>query len=81
MNLRITRNKDNKIYIDNVTYTPIHMYKNPNLSIQRFKVLDIEKAIDSYEDGSDTSIGKAKYEDLKVQLNKIKSIVGDEILE
>ena len=81
LNLRITRNKDNKIYIDNVTYTPIHMYKNPNLSIQRFKVLDIEKAIDSYEDGSDTSIGKAKYEDLKVQLNKIKSIVGDEILE
>lgn len=81
LNLRITHSSDNKISIDRVTYTPIHMYKNPNLSIQRFKVLDIEKAIDSYEDGSDTSIGKAKYDDLKVQLEKIKSIVGDEILE
>lgn len=81
LNLRITHSSDNKISIDRVTYTPIHIYKNPNLSIQRFKVLDIEKAIDSYEDGSDTSIGKAKYDDLKVQLEKIKSIVGDEILE
>ena len=81
LNLRITRSKDNKISIDKVTYTPIHMYKNPNLSIRKFKILDIEKAIALYEDGSDTSIGKAKYEDLKVQLKKIRSIVGDEILE
>ena len=81
LNLRITRSSDNKISIDNVSYIPIHMYKNPNLSIRKFKVLDIEKSIDAYEDGSDTSIGKIKYEDLKVQLKKIRSIVGEEILE
>ena len=79
LNLRITRSENDKISIDSVTYTPIHMYKNPNVSTKRFKVLDIEKTISLYEDGTDTSIGKSKYEDLKVQLNKINSIVGSEI--
>ena len=79
LNLRITRSENDKISIDSVTYTPIHMYKNPNVSTKRFKVLDIEKTISLYEDGTDTSIGKSKYEDLKVQLNKINSIVGGEI--
>ena len=79
LNLRITRSENDKISIDSVTYTPIHMYKNPNVSTKKFKVLDIEKTISLYEDGTDTSIGKSKYEDLKVQLNKINSIVGGEI--
>ncbi len=81
LNLQITRNSDGKISIDSATYTPIHMYKNPNATSHKFKVLDINQSIRSYEDGSDTSIGKAKHEDLKVQLQKIKSIVGEEILE
>ena len=79
LNLHITRSENDKISIDSVTYTPIHMYKNPNVSTKKFKVLDIEKTISLYEDGTDTSIGKSKYEDLKVQLNKINSIVGGEI--
>ncbi len=78
LNLRITRNDDDKISIDSVTYTPIHMYKNPNVTTHKFKVLDIEKTISFYEEGSDTSIGQAKYQDLKVQLQKIHSIVGKE---
>ncbi len=81
LNLRITRNVDGKISIDSATYTPIHMYKNSNATSHKFKVLDIKQSIRSYEEGSDTSIGKAKYEDLKVQLQKIKSIVGEEILK
>ena len=80
LNLRITRSKDNKISIDNVTYTPIYMYKDPNLSSQKFRVLDIEKTLTFYEEGADTSIGAAMYQDLKVQLDKIKSIVGEEIV-
>lgn len=79
LDLTITKNTDGKITIDKVEYTPIYMYKNSNAKSKKFKVLDIEKTIALYEDGSDTSIGKAKYEDLKVQLNKIKSIVGEEI--
>jgi len=55
------------------------MYKNPNVSTHKFKLLDIEKTIARFDAGLDTSIGNAKYEDLKVQLKKIKNIVGDEI--
>ncbi len=80
LNLRITRSKDNKISIDNVNYIPIYMYKDPNLSSQKFRVLDIEKTLTFYEEGADTSIGAAMYQDLKVQLDKIKSIVGEEIV-
>ncbi len=76
LNLCITHGPNNKISIDDITYIPIHMYKNPNVNIHKFKVLDIEKSIACYEDGSDTSIGAAKYNDLKVQLQKIKSIVN-----
>ena len=81
LNLRITRDSNNKMSIGDVTYTPIHMYKNPNASTHKFKVLDIKKSITLYEEGSDTSIGQAKYQDLKTQLQKIQSIVGNEILE
>lgn len=78
LNLTITKQTDGKITIDKAEYTPIHMYKNPNVSTHKFKVLDIEKSISSYEDGSNTSIGANKYNDLKIQLNKINEIVGKE---
>lgn len=77
LNLRITRNSDNKISIDNVSYIPIHMYKDSSKSIRKFKLLDINKSIALYESGEDTSIGKSKYEDLKIQLKNIKSILGE----
>ena len=77
LNLRITRNKDNKISIDDVSYVPIHMYKDPSKKLRKFKLLDINKSISLYESGVDTSIGKAKYEDLKVQLKAIKNILGE----
>ena len=79
LNLKITRHKDKTITIDEAEYVPIYMYKNSNLSTKKMKVLDIEKTIENYEDGTDTSIGQKNYNYLKVQLDKIKSIVGDEI--
>ena len=68
-----------KLFFDSITYTPIYMYKNPNVSTHKFKLLDIQKTISRFDAGLDTTIGNAKYEDLKVQLKKIKNIVGDEI--
>ncbi len=75
LNLKIMCDSKNNISIDDVSYIPIHMYKDLSKSSHRFKVLDIKKSISSYEDGSDTSIGSATYQDLKVQLNKIQSIL------
>lgn len=79
LNLSITKHADNSITIDKVNYTPIYMYKNPSLSIKKMKIIDIEKTIASYEDGTDTSIGQSLYNTLTTQLQKIKSIVGEEI--
>ena len=79
LNLDITRNSDGKITIDKANYIPIYMYKGAPGKLRRMKVLDIEKSIKNYENGTDTSIGQSTYNDLKNQLEKIKTIVGPEI--
>ena len=78
LNLTITRDSDGKISIDKADYIPIYMYKGATSKLRRMKVLDIEKNISDYENGTNTSIGQATYNDLKVQLEKIKKIVGEE---
>ena len=79
LNLTITKNLDGKITIDKADYVPIYMYKNPNASTHKFKILDIEKTINEYENGVNTAIGSNTYNNLKKQLEKIKSILGEEI--
>lgn len=79
LNLTITKNIDGKISIDKVDYVPIYMYKNTTVSTHKFKILDIEKTIYEYESGLNTSIGSTTYKNLKTQLEKIKSILGEEI--
>lgn len=78
LNLTITRNSDGKISVDKADYIPIYMYKGGVSKLRRMRLLDIEKSIANYENGSDKSIGQATYNDLKVQLEKIKKIVGAE---
>ena len=79
LNLTITKNSDSKISIDKVNYVPIYMYKNTNVSTHKFKILDIEKTIKDYEEGKNTSINSTVYNNIKKQLEKIKSILGDEL--
>ena len=79
LNLTIIKNSDGKISIDKVNYIPIYMYKNTNVSTHKFKILDIEKTIKDYEEGKTNSINSTVYNNLKKQLEKIKSILGDEI--
>lgn len=78
LNLDITRDSDGKILINKVSYVPIYMYKNSAAKFHKFKILDIEKSIANYDSG-DTSIGSSVYSNLKVQLQKIRDILGDEI--
>ena len=79
LNLDITRHSDGKVTVDKANYIPIYMYKGAPGKLRRMKVLDIEKSIANYENGTDTSIGQSTYNDLKKQLEKIKAIVGPEI--
>lgn len=78
LNLDITKDSDGKILINKVSYVPIYMYKNSASKVHKFKILDIEKSIANYDSG-DTSIGSSVYSNLKVQLQKIRDILGDEI--
>lgn len=71
LNMDITKNTNGKISIDNIDYVPTYMYKDPNLSIRKMKVLDIEKTISNYENGTDTSIGQSTYNLLQNELKKI----------
>lgn len=77
LNLNITKESNGKISINKVDYVPIYMYKNPNVSTHKFKLLDIEKSILEYESGINKSISTSTYNNLKVQLEKIKNILGD----
>lgn len=76
LNLEITKHADGNVTVDKTDYTPIYMYKNSNLSIRKMKLLDIEKSIENYENGTDTSIGSTTYEYLKKQLENVKFYLG-----
>lgn len=78
LNLDITKDSNGKILINRVSYVPIYMYKNSAAKVHKFKILDIEKSIANYDSG-DSSIGSSVYSNLKVQLKKIRDILGDEI--
>ena len=73
LNLDITKNGETgKITIDKVDYIPIYMYKSATGSVQRYRILDIEKSIEDYESGKNTSIGQTAYNTIKKELVKIK---------
>ena len=78
LNLSITKQVDGSITIDNVDYIPIYMYKDASKSVQKMKVLNIEKTLKLYESGTDTSIGQSTYTYLQTQLTKINQILKRE---
>ena len=78
LNLEITKHYDGnkKISIDSVKYTPIYMYdKN---GTQRYKLLDIEKEIQAYEN-EEKELSTTLYNTLKSELEHIYNVVGNEI--
>ena len=80
LNIECTKSGEtNKTTIDSVSYVPIYMYKSSSSKTQKYKVLDIEKSIENYENGTDKSIGESTYSTLKAELNKIKKLMGDNI--
>lgn len=81
LNIECTKSGEtNKTTIDSVSYVPIYMYKSSSGKTKRYKVLDIEKSIENYENGTDKSIGQKTYSTLKTELNKIKTTMGENII-
>ena len=80
LNINFTKNGETeKTTIDSVSYIPIYMYKSSSGKTQRYRVIDIEKTIQNYETGIDTSIGQTMYSTLKTELSKIKNTMGENI--
>lgn len=75
LNLKVTKKADGTVSIDNVDYIPLYIYKNPNLSLKKFVVIDLKTAIEAYENGTDTSIGSTAYNLFKKELSQIEAIV------
>lgn len=78
LNLELTKHYDGnkKISIDSVSYTPIYMYdKN---GTPRYKLLDIEKEIQNYENG-ESELSASMYNTLKSELEHVYTVVGNEI--
>lgn len=80
LNMNFTKSGETgKTTIDSASYVPIYMYKSASGSTQRYKVLDIEKAIINYQNGTDTSIGQSVYSTLQSELTKIKNTMVENI--
>jgi len=81
LTLSITKNGETgKISIDEVTYVPTYMFRGPAGKLQRYKLLDIETAMQNYENGAEGSIGKTTYNTIKTSLASITKILGEEIV-
>lgn len=81
LDIQITKNSEGKISIDSVNYTPVYLYdKGANSkSRTRYTLIDVEKSITEYENGTDTTISKSLYNTLKSELSSIRKHVGEEI--
>lgn len=76
LNLTITKKGTGEVVVDSAKYTPIYTYKSGAAS-KKYKVLDIKKALDSYDQGAGY-ISAGDYDLLTKDYNKITSIVGPE---
>ena len=80
LNMNFTKSGETEnTKIDSVSYIPIYMYKSSSVKTQRYRVIDIEKTIQNFETGIDTSIGQTMYSTLKTELSKIKNTMGENI--
>ena len=81
LNIDITKNGETgKTTLNKIEYIPIYMYKASTASIQKYKILDIEKTLLDYENGKDKSIGQTTYTILRNELSKIKKTMGNSII-
>lgn len=80
LNINFTKSGEtDSTTINSVSYVPIYMYRAASGSTQRYKVINIEKTLENYANGIDTSIGSNMYSTLQTELTKIKNTMGENI--
>ena len=74
--LKITKHADNTITIDSTNYVPLYMYDKGAGVKERYKILDINKTINSYNNGN-KFISEKTYNNLKAARDKIDKIMNN----
>ena len=77
MHMNVTVDSEGKVLIDDISYTPVYIYKNTGASIRQFKLLKIDGEIANYEAGSPNRVGAALYNTLKEERGRINKILGN----
>lgn len=76
MHMKVTIDSDKKTILDDISYTPIYIYKNPNVGIKQFKLLKIDSEIANYEAGAANKVSASLYNTLKEERGRITKILG-----
>ena len=79
LTLNITKDENDKIKINTVKYVPTYIYKDTSKSSQKFKIINIKNAIDSFDAGYSPNLSSSTYNTFKTELSNIKRILGEEI--
>lgn len=79
LDIEITQDsKTKETNLTKVTYTPVYLLDRGKKSEQRYKLIDIKREIQNYENGRDTTITKSEYEKILQALIDINKLVGKE---
>ena len=79
LNLTITKHSEGNITIDDVSYIPTYVDNRGGQATERFKILNIDKSIESYENKTDSSISATLYNNLKKAREATTKILRGEI--
>ena len=77
LHMKVTLDPDNKLIIDDISYTPVYIYKNDNVAIKKFKLLKIDSEIANYEAGAANKVSNSLYNTLKTERGRISKILGE----
>lgn len=79
LNLTITKHVEGDITIDKVDYIPTYVDMRSATSAERFKILNIDKSIQAYENKTDSTISQNLYEKLKAARQATEKILNNDI--
>ena len=77
LHMKVTLDPDSKLIIDDISYTPVYIYKNDNVAIKKFKLLKIDTEIANYEAGAANKVSNSLYTTLKAERGRISKILGE----
>lgn len=77
LNLSVTKKADDTISIDNINYIPIYCYTSG--TSKKYKLIDIKKEIDNYNNGSSKYITSSNYSFYEDELERVQKVLNWEL--